>query len=203
MQLQINYLDWDSVTLQARQCYEVAASHGKQIVVMEPVKGGSLAKIPQDVERALKACRPQDSVASWAIRFAASLPQVLTVLSGMNTMEQLLDNMRDMEPVTSEECRVLEQAAVLIRANTAISCTGCSYCTSHCPMQIPIPRYFAMYNDYKRYPDEMWKMKPVYQETIQSFGAASACIQCRSCEQHCPQNLKITDFLKNVAEAFE
>ena len=203
VQIQVNYLDWNSESLQAAKLYDVAVKHEKEVIIMEPVKGGSLANLPADAASILKNLRPSESIASWAIRFASSLEHVTVVLSGMNTMEQLLDNMRDLEPVTSEECKILEQAADLIRVNTSIPCTGCSYCTSHCPMQIPIPRYFSMYNDYKRYPDEMWKMKPVYQETIQSFGAASACIRCGSCEQHCPQGLNIVDFLKNVAESFE
>jgi len=203
VQIQINYLDWNSESLQAAKLYDVAVKHKKEVIIMEPVKGGSLANLPADASAILKNLRPTESIASWAIRFASSLEHVTVVLSGMNTMDQLLDNMRDLAPVTSEEYEILEQAADLIRTNTAISCTGCSYCTSHCPMQIPIPRYFAMYNDYKRYPDEMWKMKPVYREISQSFGAASACIRCRSCEQHCPQNLMISNFLKNVAESFE
>ena len=203
VQIQINYLDWNSESLQAAKLYDVAVKHKKEVIIMEPVKGGSLANLPADASAILKNLRPTESIASWAIRFASSLEHVTVVLSGMNTMDQLLDNMRDLAPVTSEENEILEQAADLIRTNTAISCTSCSYCTSHCPMQIPIPRYFAMYNDYKRYPDEMWKMKPVYREISQSFGAASACIRCRSCEQHCPQNLMISNFLKNVAESFE
>lgn len=203
VQLQINYLDWDSVTLQARQCYEVAASHGKQIVVMEPVKGGSLAKIPQDVERALKACRPQDSVASWAIRFAASLPQVQTVLSGMNTMEQMEDNMRFLEPISEAESRLLNQAAETIRSKTAVPCTGCGYCVSHCPMSVPIPSYFAIYNDYARYPGECWKMQHAYASVSRKASKASDCIGCRQCEHNCPQKIEIPSFLAKVADAFE
>ena len=107
------------------------------------------------------------------------------------------------DPVTDEECAILEQVAELIRANTAIPCTGCNYCAPNCPMNIPIPRYFSMYNDYKRHPGEMWKMKPVYKEITAKFGPASACIECRNCERNCPQKLEITNFLKEVKEAFE
>jgi len=203
VQIQVNYLDWNSESLRARELYEVGVKHRKTMVIMEPVKGGNLTKLPATAEVLLKELRPNESIASWAIRFASSLEHVAIVLSGMNTMEQLLDNMRDLDPVTGEECAVLEQAAEIIRANTAIPCTGCSYCTPNCPMNIPIPRYFAMYNDYKRYPDELWKMKPVYRETIANFGAASACIECRNCERNCPQKLEITSFLKDVREAFE
>lgn len=203
VQIQVNYLDWNSESLQAAKLYDVAVRHGKTVVIMEPVKGGNLAKLPEDAEKLLKALRPDISIASWAVRFASSLEQVAIVLSGMNSMEQLLDNMRDLDPVTDEECEVLEQAADIIRANTAIPCTGCNYCAPNCPMNIPIPRYFAMYNDHKRYPDEMWKMKPVYREISGKFSPASACIECRNCEHNCPQKLEITSYLKSVKEAFE
>lgn len=203
VQLQLNYLDWNSEALQAKKLYETAVRHGKQVVVMEPVKGGSLAVLPAEAEALLKKQRPNESIASWAIRFVTSLDSVAVVLSGMNTMEQMDDNMRTLEPMTDLELHLLEKAADIIRANTAIACTGCSYCTSHCPKSIPISRYFSMYNDHKREPDEMWKMKPVYQELAGTKNPASACIGCRSCECHCPQKLPITDYLKQVAEAFE
>ena len=203
VQIQVNYLDWNSEALRAKELYEIGVKHGKQMIIMEPVKGGNLAKLPESAESLLKKLRPDESIASWAIRFASSLEHVAIVLSGMNSMEQLYDNMRALEPVTEEECAVLEQAADMIRANTAIPCTGCNYCAPNCPMNIPIPRYFAMYNDHKRYPDEMWKMKPVYKEITAAFSPTSACIECRNCERNCPQKLEITSFLKQVKEAFE
>ncbi len=203
VQIQLNYLDWNSEALQAAKLYDVAVKHGKTLIIMEPVKGGNLAKLPENAEALLTALRPEESIASWAIRFASSLEHVDIVLSGMNSMEQLLDNMRDLEPVTEDECAVLEQAAEIIRANTAIPCTGCNYCAPNCPMGIPIPRYFAMFNDHKRYPDEMWKMKPVYNEISGQFKPASSCIGCKACERNCPQKLEITAFLKDVKEAFE
>lgn len=203
VQLQINYLDWHSDSLRAAELYEVAVKHKKQVVVMEPVKGGSLTNLPLKAGSLLTELRPKESIASWAIRFAASLDHVSIVLSGMNSMDQLLDNMRDLDPVTDEEYGVLKKAADMIRANTAIPCTGCGYCTPHCPMQIPIPRYFSIYNDHKRNPDEMWKMRPVYQEISRSFHTASSCIGCHNCERHCPQGLQITKFLNDIAHAFE
>lgn len=203
VQIQVNYLDWNSEALQAANLYDVAVKHGKEVVIMEPVKGGNLAKLPEQAEKLLTDLRPDESIASWAIRFASSLEQVTIVLSGMNSMEQLHDNMRNLDPVTEEECIVLEQAAEIIRANTAIPCTGCNYCAPNCPMNIPIPRYFSMYNDHKRYPDEMWKMKPVYNEISAQFHPASACIECKSCERNCPQKLEITVYLKQVKETFE
>lgn len=203
VQLQLNYLDWDSESLQASRLYEVAVKHNKQIVVMEPVKGGSLASLPEAASSLLKNIHPEESCASWAIRFASGLEHVAVVLSGMNTMEQMEDNMRDMAPLTGHEQEILRQAAEIIRNATAVPCTGCSYCTSHCPKQIPIPRYFSMYNDYKREPGEMWKMKPVYHEIAGMSNPASSCIECKACERHCPQKLTITDYLKEVKNSFE
>ena len=203
VQIQVNYLDWNSESLRAKELYDIGVKHGKTMIIMEPVKGGNLAKLPAAAEKLLNDLRPDESIASWAIRFASSLEHVSIVLSGMNTMEQLHDNMRDLDPVTAEEYTVLEQAAEIIRANTAIPCTGCNYCAPNCPMNIPIPRYFAMFNDHKRYPDEMWKMKPVYREITAKFNPASACIGCKNCERNCPQKLTITKFLKEVTEAFE
>lgn len=201
--IQVNYLDWNSSALRAKELYETGVKHGKKIRIMEPVKGGNLVNLPKDAEALLTGFRPESSLASWAIRFASGLEHVDAVLSGMNSLEQIYDNMRDMEPLSEEEKALLEQAADIIRSQTAIPCTGCSYCTSNCPMNIPIPRYFSMYNDYKRNPGDMWKMKPVYGEIVRSFSPASACIGCKNCERSCPQKLEITSFLKEVKEAFE
>lgn len=197
--LQINYLDWDSVSLRARECYEVAARHGKEIIVMEPVKGGSLTALPSDAEAILRSLRPESSAASWAIRFAADLPAVSVVLSGMNAMEQIEDNIRPLEPLSSEERAALAECAAIIRSNTAVQCTGCGYCVPHCPMSVPIPRLFALYNDYARNPGDDWKMQYAYDELPVD---ASACIACRKCEKKCPQNISIADRLKEVSSAF-
>lgn len=142
-------------------------------------------------------------MASWAIRFASSLREVEVVLSGMNTLEQVQDNMRPMKPLNEEEQAVLKKTAQIIRSHTAIPCTGCKYCASNCPMQIPIPSYFALFNDYSRSPGEGWKMQNVYDDAIQIGGKASACIACRQCENNCPQGIRITEYLPLVAEAFE
>ncbi len=202
VQLQINYLDWNSVSLQAGKCYEVAVKHGKQVIVMEPVKGGSLAKLPEDAAAVLKEMQPQNSIASWAIRFAGSLEQVKIVLSGMNTMEQIEDNMRSYSVLIQQEQNALQQAAESIRSATAIPCTGCAYCTGHCPVGMPIPQYFALYNDYARTPGEDWKMRHAYDALANQKADASECIGCGNCEANCPQKIKIMDFLKKVAASF-
>lgn len=203
VQLQINYLDWDSPALQARRCYETAVRHGKRVVIMEPVKGGRLASVPEEAERLLRGLDPARSAASWAIRFAAELDQVDVVLSGMNAMEQVTDNMRDQQPLSSRERETLAQVAEIIRAQTAIGCTGCGYCAPNCPVDIPIPRYLALYNDYAGAPADDWKMQHAYDSLAKTFVRASACVGCKNCENNCPQKLDITAALAKTAAAFE
>ena len=202
VQLQLNYLDWDSAAIEGRKCYETAVRHGKSVVVMEPVKGGTLAKLPQKAEELFRA-HSSDSPARWALRFAQSLSQVDIVLSGMSSLEQVLENTKNVEPLTEPEQSVLRQAARIIEEDTAVACTGCRYCTADCPKGIPIPDFFAMYNAYRRTPGEDWKIQPVYQRLAADHAKASDCIQCGQCESHCPQQLKIISHLKEVADAFE
>lgn len=203
VQLQINYLDWDYPAMEAHKCYDIAARFNKEIVVMEPVKGGTLANLPQETAQLLRQAAPNESIASWAIRFAQSLEKVSIVLSGMNTMEQIRDNMRDMAPLTRQEYALLEQASGIIAKNTAIPCTRCRYCVKDCPKGIPIPDYFRIYNGYSRFPSEGWKMGPVYASIAPANGKASDCIRCRTCEKNCPQQISITKWLKKVAIALE
>lgn len=200
VQLQINYLDWDNPAMEAHKCYDIAAQYHKEIVVMEPVKGGTLADLPDEAIGLLQQAAPKESAASWAIRFAQSLEKVSIVLSGMNTMEQIQDNMRDLSPLSSEEYMVLEKAAAVITKNTAVPCTGCHYCVKECPKGIAIPDYFCLFNAYSRFPSEGWKIKPVYYSISQQNGKVSDCIGCHACERNCPQQIPITKWLGEIAK---
>jgi predicted aldo/keto reductase-like oxidoreductase len=203
VQLQINYLDWESESIQSRRCYETAVKHGKKVIVMEPVKGGTLANLPAEAQQILKSYEPSASMASHALRFAQSLPKVEIVLSGMNTMEQLTDNLQDAPPITEEHRAILQKIAQMLNKSIAIPCTGCSYCVKHCPKQIAIPNYFALYNEYRRHPNEDWKITPAYNRLAMEHGKASECIGCKSCERNCPQKLPISEYLKKVSTTFD
>lgn len=208
VQLQINYLDWDSADIQSRDNYEVCVKHNKPVIVMEPVRGGKLAKLPPVANNILKNANPDISIASWAVRFCASLDNVKLVLSGMSSLEQMEDNLSYMEnfqPLTEEELELVFKAKSAIDDSSLISCTECSYCTEGCPQKICIPKYFALYNkDVLEELEEAWEPQMVkYAELNQSFGKASDCIECGKCDEICPQHLPITTLLKDVAAHFE
>lgn len=207
VQLQINYLDWEDDGVQSRKCYEVARKHGKPILVMEPVKGGALVDISNDAKALMKQKEPTLSIPSWAIRFAASLDGVEMVLSGMSDEEQMADNisyMKDFEPFDNEEFELVLKCAEIVRNDITVKCTACRYCVDDCPMNIAIPEYFRIYNDYKRFgiPKEK-QFKAEYKALQKDHGTASSCIECGMCEEHCPQKLPIRELLKSVADMLE
>ena len=209
VQLQINYLDWESEWIRSRECYEVAERHGKSVVVMEPVKGGTLANLPEAAAKLFADHDPSASLPSWAIRFAASLPNVMCVLSGMSTIAQMDDNtsfMSDFRPLTEEERELCFKAAEIINAQIAIPCTACHYCTEGCPQHICIPEYFSIYNEDMRenLKEKGWTINfSNYQILASKFGRASDCVECGQCEGVCPQHLTIIDHLKDVAKHYE
>lgn len=203
VQLQINYLDWESESLQARRCYEVAVKHGKPVIVMEPVRGGALANLPEAAMETLDRLRPGESGARWALRFVQELEHVEICLSGMSTPEQVAENMQDMPPLTGDERDALARVCGIINSKTAVACTGCRYCVEHCPMGIAIPDCFAMLNEYERTPDIGWKISPAYQQLTLRHGRASSCVACGACEAHCPQHLPIPEHMRRVAEVFD
>ena len=209
VQIQLNYLDWESEWIQSRKCLEVANKHGKPVIVMEPVKGGTLAKIPAEAEEKFRALDPDMSVPSWAVRFAASQPGVMLVLSGMSNIEQMENNMsymKDFKPLTEEEQKTCFEVADIINSQIAIPCTACHYCTEGCPMSIAIPEYFSLYNEDMRedLEEKGWTINfSNYEILTAKAGKASACIECGQCESVCPQHLTIIDFLKDVAKHYE
>ena len=208
VQLQINYLDWESSAIQSRKCYEVAVKHSVPVIVMEPVKGGTLAAVPEEVEKLFSSYDSSASVPSWAIRFAASLPNVFMVLSGMSDMEQMLDNtsyMGNFVPLSDEERKLIDRAVGIINGGIEIPCTGCGYCAPGCPQKIAIPKCFSLYNaDRQELESKDWTPQgEYYNNLVKHSGKASDCIGCRQCESVCPQHLHIVDGLKKVAAHFE
>ena len=205
VQLQINYADWETQKTASRANYEVARKHGKPIVIMEPVKGGKLADPPEEIKRLMKAYAPDASYASWALRFAASLDGVLSVLSGMSNVEQMKDNlsfMTDFKPLNAEEQAIIRQAQVVLEQSAAVPCTGCGYCLEGCPKQIPIPQVLDAMNCHL-VSDQTEEGKARYDAAIAGHGSAADCIRCKKCEVVCPQHLGITGYLKQAAEMFE
>ena len=206
VQLQINYMDWEQPNVQSRRCLEVANKYGKPVFVMEPCKGGTLVNLPDEALRLMKEYAPEASAASWAFRFAASQEGVVRVLSGMNSMEQVMDNtatFKEFKPITEEAMAIIDQVREIIEKNTPIPCTACSYCTHGCPKQIAIPEYFALYNSIARTTGSFSSQASYYNNISLRHGKAGDCIGCRQCEKACPQHLPITDYLKDVAEKFE
>ena len=206
VQLQINYADWENATIQSRRCYEVARAHGKPVIVMEPVKGGSLARVPEAAEAIFEACASGHSPASWAVRYAASLEGVMMVLSGMSNPEQLEENtgfMADFQPLSAAEQEAVGCVAEIMNDSIAIACTGCAYCVDGCPKHIPIPKDFALFNDQSRF--RLMPSHTVYYNNLvaQGHGRAGDCIACGQCESHCPQHLPIIERLRDVASVFD
>ncbi len=205
VQLQINYADWESESVQSRACYEVARKHGKPVIIMEPVKGGMLAKLPEGAEAPLLKARPDMSVASWGIRFAASLDGLVTVLSGMSSIEQMENNlsyMRGFQPLSEAERAALAETQAYLASVPTVPCTGCHYCTKGCPQQIGIPDVFTAYNQWKVY-QNLAPAKRFYGFATRSGGKAADCVECGQCESVCPQGISIIEELKNASKVLD
>ena len=204
VQIQFNYLDYEDPKIQSRLCYEVCRKHNKPIIIMEPVKGGSLVNLPKiagDVLDELQGGSP----ASYAIRYAAGFPGVMMVLSGMSNMEQMQDNlsyMKDFRHLDETELAAITKVQQIFRSMNLIPCTACRYCVEGCPKKISIPDVFATMNTKQIYHD--WNADYYYNNVHTSPGhRASDCIKCGKCEKACPQHLPIRKLLEDVADEFE
>ena len=207
VQLQINYADWEDPIVESRKCYEVACKHGKPVIVMEPVKGGTLATPPEDVAEVFKNANPSASLPSWAIRYTASLDNVFMVLSGMSTIEQVEDNvsyMKDFKPLTAEELAVVEKAKDILAQYPTIPCTACAYCMKECPKQVAIYGTFEAYNVATVLNNiPFGKNKYAWATAGHGWSKASECIKCGKCAKVCPQHINIPEELAKAVEILE
>ena len=201
VQLQMNYADWENPGVASRRNWEICKAHGVPVTVMEPVKGGILADPIPGVRDILKAADPNASCASWAIRYIASLDNIITVLSGMSNFEQMADNlgyMRHFKPMDAADLDVIRRAQEVLNADQSIPCTGCRYCVEGCPMGIPIPDIFTVANRRKGSPH--FRTVREYNNVTMGKGRASDCVQCGQCERACPQHLPIISLLEKGRE---
>ena len=208
VQIQFNYLDYEDPGVQSRKCLDVCRKHGKPVVVMEPVKGGSLVNLPEAAQKVYDDMDNGLSNASYAIRFAASQDGIRVVLSGMSDMAQMKDNvsfMKDFKPLDENEMGAIAKVKGIYKGLDTIPCTACHYCVeqNHCPMNIMIPEIFSCMNTRRIFND--WNQKMYYENVLTAGdkGKASACIECGGCEGACPQHLEIRSLLKEVVAEFE
>ena len=204
VQLQLNYADWENPGVASRRCWEICKAHGKPVTVMEPVKGGILADPIPEVKKILDSTGSGLSYAAWAIRFCASLDNILAVLSGMSSLAQMEDNlsfMKQFQPLTEAEQGIIRQAQAALDRDQSIPCTGCHYCTEGCPMGIPIPDIFTVVNRQKGSPH--FRTVREYNIVTQDKGKAHDCIQCGQCEGACPQHLPIMKLLEDAKNTIE
>lgn len=206
VQLQINYKDWEADNVQSRGVYEVARKHNKPIVVMEPVKGGSLAVLKDEIGAEMKKVRPEASYASWALRYVNSLDGLLTILSGMSDENQSADNiatMKNFEPLTEEDRKVIDNVVDAMNRIPTVACTGCKYCVEGCPQKIMIPEIISHLNACRvyGYTPSVGRRYNMMLDT--GAGKASDCVECGQCEDICPQHLKVIDIMKEAVDMIE
>ena len=207
VQIQFNYVDYEDASVESRKVYEICEKHGKPVIVMEPVKGGSLVNLPENADKILRDLNG-GSNASYAIRFAASFPNMAMVLSGMSNMTQMQDNisaMREFRPLDEKEMEAVRKVCGVFKQLNLIPCTSCRYCIeeSECPKGIRIPDMFSSMNAHEAFHN--WNTGYYYNSVItgEGHGKASECIKCGKCERVCPQHLPIRELLTQVATTFE
>ncbi len=203
VQLQLNYLDYEDASVQGRLNLEVCKKYKKSVIVMEPVRGGALVKLPPDAQKIFDGLNG-GSNASYAIRYAAGLDNVVMTLSGMGNMEMMLDNvsyMKDYKPLDSVERSAVDKVCDILKSQNTIGCTDCKYCLVHCPKNIPIPLIFACLNSHRVYGG--WSSSMYYEIHTKGVGKASDCIGCGACERQCPQHLDIRNYLKEAVKELE
>ena len=204
VQIQFNYLDYGDPAVDSKRVYEVCEKYGKAVIVMEPVKGGNLVNLPEKAQGILDSLNRGMSNASYAIRFAASFPNMFMVLSGMSDLAQINDNMsymKDFKPLDEKEMQAVNDVRKAFSEINLIPCTACHYCTSGCPMNISIPELFSCYNHKVNFHD--WNQDYYYAQITRDGGKPSECIECGQCEGICPQHLEIIRLLKDVSGEFE
>lgn len=205
VQIQLNYADWDNKVVHSGKLYDILVKRNLPIIIMEPVKGGTLANMHPDLEAMFKEARPNDSIASWALRFVGSLDGVTTILSGMSNMEQVEDNLKtfaNFEPLSDSEKEVIDKVVKKMLDTPLIPCTGCKYCVDGCPAKIQIPSVFNAVNTLRKFPGDM-RPHFFYNNLTATSGKASACYKCGQCEGVCPQHLPIIELLEEAAEKLE
>lgn len=204
VQLQVNYLDWDDPKFDAKRLMEVAAAHGKPVIIMEPARGGVLCKMPEDIAGILEEAKPGSTPAEWAYRFCWNLPNVIAVLSGMSTIDQARENLasyRDNKPFDDSERAALEKVMSELRSMASVPCTACGYCIEGCPSHVKIPDIMALLNLEEMTRDREF-VKGLYSWQA-AEGRASECIRCGACEDMCPQGIGIIEQLERAAEQYE
>ena len=205
VQIQLNYADWENPLVQSGKLYEILHGRNIPMIIMEPIKGGTLASMAPSIEQIFKDKDPDASIASWALRFVGSLPGIKVILSGMSTEEQMLDNVsvfKDFKPLSMDERETVAKAKAALLSMSLIPCTGCRYCVDGCPSSIKIPDIFKAVNVKRNFPDDM---RPVffYNGLTENSGKASDCLSCGQCEGVCPQHLNIIELLQEAASYFD
>ena len=207
--LQINYLDWEDEGIQSKKCLEVARKYGKEVMIMEPYKGGFLADVPEEAEKIMKEYNPDKSVVSWAMRFVANLDDVSVVLTGASNLEQLESNISEIKnapPLSDEELEIIKEVSEIINSNITVDCTTCRYCVDVCSEEIDIAKVFDLYNKHNMLEIDDWTPfgnAYLNYTKLPGVGIASDCIECELCIEECPQSINIPEVLKDVAKTFE